>query len=79
MFALVANKKYTFNSAVNVKIMSKMFEMFGNINKSNFIAKYSKENAYNIKPYNDGKVNSLYHAPLKRIGSIHYCAHKRLR
>ena len=37
------NKKYTFNSAVNVEIMSKMFE---NINKSNFVAKYLKENAY---------------------------------
>ena len=46
MFALVANKKYTFNSAVHVKIMSKMFEMFGNIDKSNFIAKYSKEKAF---------------------------------
>ena len=37
------NKKYSFNSTVNVEIMSKMFE---NINKSNFVAKYLKENAY---------------------------------
>ena len=36
-------QKYTFNSTVNVEIMSKMFE---NINKSNFVAKYYKENAY---------------------------------
>ena len=36
-------KKYTFNSTVNVEIMSKMFE---NINKSNFVAKCLKENAY---------------------------------
>ena len=40
------NKKYTFNSTVNFEIVSKMFEMFENINKSNFIAKYPKENAY---------------------------------
>ena len=38
-------KKYTFNSTVNVENMSKMFEMFENINKSNFVAKYPKENA----------------------------------
>ena len=37
--------KYTFNSTVNVEIMSKMFE---NINNSNFVAKYLKENAYRI-------------------------------
>ena len=43
---LVNNKKYTFNSTVNFEIVSKMFEMFENINKSNFIAKYPKENAY---------------------------------
>ena len=40
---LVKQQKYTFNSTVNVEIMSKMFE---NINKSNFVAKYLKENAY---------------------------------
>ena len=40
---LVNNKKYTFNSTVNFEIASKMFE---NINKSNFIAKYPKENVY---------------------------------
>ena len=40
---LVKLQKYTFNSTVNVEIMSKMFE---NINKSNFVAKYLKENAY---------------------------------
>ena len=40
---LVKQQKYTFNSTVNVKIMSKMFE---NINKSNIVAKYLKENAY---------------------------------
>ena len=40
---LVKNQKYTFNSTVNVEIMSKMFE---SINKSNFVAKYLKENAY---------------------------------
>ena len=43
---LVNNKKYTFNSTVNFEIVSKMFEMFENINKSNFIAKYPKEKAY---------------------------------
>ena len=43
---LVNNKKYTFNSTVNFEIASKMFEMFENINKSNFIAKYPKENVY---------------------------------
>ena len=43
---LVNNKKYTFNSTVNFEIVSKMFEMFTNINKSNFIAKYPKDNAY---------------------------------
>ena len=32
---LVKQQKYTFNSTVNVEIMSKMFE---NINKSNFVA-----------------------------------------
>ena len=36
-------KKYTFNSTVNDEIMSKMFET---IYKSNFFAKYLKENAY---------------------------------
>ena len=36
-------KIYTFNSTVNVEIMLKMFE---NINKSNSVAKYLKENAY---------------------------------
>ena len=40
---LVKTTKHTFNSAVNVEIMSKMFE---NIKKSNFVAKYLKENAY---------------------------------
>ena len=40
---LVKQQKYTFNSTVNVEIMSKMFE---NINKSNFVAKYFKEIAY---------------------------------
>ena len=40
---LVKQYKYTFNSTVNVEIMSKMFE---NINKSNFVAKYLKEHAY---------------------------------
>ena len=40
---LVNNKKYIFNSTVNFEIVSKMFEMFENINKSNFIAKYPKE------------------------------------
>ena len=42
---LVKQQKYTFNSTVNVnvEITSKMFE---NINKSNFVAKYLKENAY---------------------------------
>ena len=39
---LVNNKKYIFNSTENFKIVSKMFEMFENINKSNFIAKYPK-------------------------------------
>ena len=29
---LVNNKKYTFNSTVNFGIVSKMFEMFENIN-----------------------------------------------
>ena len=43
---LVNNKKYTFNSTVNFEIASKMFKMFENINKSNFIAKYPKENVY---------------------------------
>ena len=43
---LVNNKKYTFNSTLNFEIVSKMFEMIENINKSNFIAKYPKENAY---------------------------------
>ena len=38
-------QKYTFNYTVNVEIMLKMFE---NINKSNFIAKYPKENTYRI-------------------------------
>ena len=33
---LVNNKKYTFNSTVNFEIVSKMFEMFENINKSNY-------------------------------------------
>ena len=42
---LVKQQKYTFNSTVNVEIMSKMFE---NINKSNFVAKYLKENTYRI-------------------------------
>ena len=42
----VNNKKYTFNSTENFEILSKMCEMFENINKSNFIAKYLKENAY---------------------------------
>ena len=45
-------KKYTFNSTVNVEIMSKMFK---NKNKSNFVAKYP--NKMLIEPYNDGKVN----------------------
>ena len=36
---LKKQQKYTFNSTVNVEIMSKMFE---NINKSNFVAKYLK-------------------------------------
>ena len=36
---LEKQQKYTFNSTVNVEIMSKMFE---NINKSNFVAKYLK-------------------------------------
>ena len=40
---LVKPQKYSFNSSVNVEIMSKMFE---NIIKSNFVAKYLKENAY---------------------------------
>ena len=43
---LVNNKKYTFNSTVNFEIASKMYEMFENINKSHFIAKYPKENVY---------------------------------
>ena len=46
---LVNNNKYTFNSTVNFEIVSKMFEMFNNIKKSNFIAKYPKENAYRTK------------------------------
>ena len=47
MFTLAATtKKYSFNSTVNFEIVSKMFEMFENINKSNFIAKYPKENVY---------------------------------
>ena len=33
----------TFNSTINVEIMSNMFE---NINKSNFVAKYLNGNAY---------------------------------
>ena len=54
MFTLVAmllllfnqnNKIYTFISTVNFEIVSKMFEMFENINKSNFISKYPKEKA----------------------------------
>ena len=32
---LVNNKKYTFNSTVNVEIVSKMCGMFENINKTN--------------------------------------------
>ena len=40
---MVIQQKYTFNSTVNVEIMSKMFE---NLNKSNFVAKYLKENPY---------------------------------
>ena len=46
LFFLVNNKKYTFNSTVNFEIVSKMFEMFENINNSNFIAKYPEEKAY---------------------------------
>ena len=38
-------QKYTFNSSVKFEIVSKMFEMFQDINKSNFTAKYPKENA----------------------------------
>ena len=56
---VVNNNKYTFNSTVNFEIVSKMFEMFENINKSNFIAKYHKKML--IEAYNDGKVN---HFPL---------------
>ena len=43
VIVLVKQQKYTFNSTVNVEAMSKMFE---NINKSNIVAKYLKENAY---------------------------------
>ena len=50
---LVKQQKYTFDSTVNVEIVSKMFE---NINKSNFVAKYLKKKML-IEPYNDGKVN----------------------
>ena len=46
LLLIVNNKKYTFNSSVNVEIVSQMCGMFENINKSNFIAKYPKENAY---------------------------------
>ena len=51
--------------------------MFENINTSNFVAKYLKENAY-IEPYNDGESESHSRATLKRIGSFHYRAHIRL-
>ena len=43
---LVNNKKFDFNPIVNFEIVSKMFEMYENINKSNFIANYPKGNAY---------------------------------
>ena len=72
---LVNNKTYTFNSTVNFEIVSKIFEMFGNIIKSNFIAKYLKENAYRTTMESE----SLSPATLKRIGWLHYRVHKRLR
>ena len=40
---LVKQQKIHLYSTANVEIMSKMFE---NINKSNFVAKYLKENIY---------------------------------
>ena len=52
---LVNNKKYTFNSTVNVEIVSKMCGMFEIINKflstlstKVLSAKFPKENAYRI-------------------------------
>ena len=43
---MVNNKKYTFNSSINVEIVAQMCRMFENNNKSNFMAKYPKENTY---------------------------------
>ena len=43
---MVNNKKIHFNSSINVEIVSQMCRMFENNNKSNFMAKYPKENAY---------------------------------
>ena len=46
---LMFHKSYTFNSTVNFAIVSKMFQMIENINKSNFIANYPKENTLSLQ------------------------------
>ena len=52
VLVLVKQQKYTFNSTVNVEIMSKMFETL--INQT-LLQNISKKML--IEPYNDGKVN----------------------
>ena len=59
--AILFNKIYNLNSIVNIEVMSKLFDMFENINKSNLKQKKKNPKKMLIEPCSDRKVN---HFPL---------------